>query len=103
MKLGTVRGGILLLVLTCGCGAGGDEVIPVAGKVLVNGKPAAGARIFFHPQGRSLNRRGNGASPTPMAVVSEDGAFVPTTYDPQDGLPEGEYAVTLIWPTIVID
>ena len=48
--------------------------------------------VVFHPVGgdeKDLTR--------PSGLVAEDGTFQLTTYDPNDGDPEGEYMVTLLW------
>lgn len=100
----TKRALLILALAALGCAKPGDPVIPVTGKLLVQGKPAAGATVFFHPQGRTIGQKGDGPSPTaPIAVVGDDGAFAPTTYFAGDGLPEGEFAITVRWPTVVID
>ncbi len=65
-------------------------VYPVTGKVLVNGRPAAGAAIVLHPQDPSLSAR-------PRAIVKSDGSLVMTTYEPGDGAPAGEYKATVEW------
>ncbi len=49
--------------------------------------------IIFHPIPAS-------SSPTaikPIGEVRQDGSFSLTTYKTDDGAPEGEYAVTVIW------
>jgi hypothetical protein len=80
---------VLLLGVSC---AGGKRVYPVTGKVLYEGKPAAGAVVHFHPQDKS-------ASPprVPMAEVGADGTFRLTTFAKGDGAPPGRYAVTVFW------
>lgn len=68
------------------------EVQPVTGRVLANGKPAAGAVLQFVPA--------NSTDPNairPRAVAGDDGAFVFQTYDPGDGIPPGEYLVSVKW------
>jgi hypothetical protein len=70
-------------------------VFPVRGSVFVEGKPAVGAVVMFHPlplgsgSTRSLTSRG---------TVGPDGNFRLTTYNTDDGAPEGEYAVAVYWP-----
>ncbi len=61
---------------------------PVSGKVLVNGVPAARARVFLVPLDSSPLR--------PSAEVRVDGSF---QMSGQDGAAAGEYAVTIVWPT----
>jgi hypothetical protein len=87
----------LLLVLTVsGCSNGertppnAKPVVPVSGLVHINGKPApAGVQIRFHavqqdPQNATLS----------MATTNADGQFKAFTYQPDDGVPPGEYQVT---------
>lgn len=89
-----------ILALAPGC-EGPDEagpaVYPVFGKVLVDGKPAAKARISFHAS------RSAGGSSAPYAVSGDDGTFRPTTLFAEDGAPAGEYSLSVIWPTITVD
>ena len=93
----TLRASATLLVFglaaLVGCG-GGDGVArlpvhPVEGAVTRNGKPLANALVALHPKGgdpRAITARGQ---------TDAEGKFVVTTYDQNDGAPEGEYAVTV--------
>jgi hypothetical protein len=78
---------------SCSNGDGRKPTYSVAGKVLVNGKPAEHASVVFHPVGES------GADVVkPRGKVKADGSFVLTTYDSNDGAPAGEYQVTVeLW------
>jgi hypothetical protein len=91
---------LTLLVATAAMGCSDSsrvKVIPVVGKLLVNGQPAAQAIVLFHPlPAREETSR-------PLAIVQGDGTFRPTTYVAQDGVPPGEYALTVVWPTKRID
>ena len=60
-------------------------------EVLVNGQPATGAVVCFHPTG------GEPLPLVPTGEVQDDGSFVLSTYKPGDGVPEGEYVVTVVW------
>ncbi len=82
------------LLLCCGCSDDRVKVTSVQGTLLVGGKPAQGATVFFHPKSPLETNTG-----LPMGVVREDGSFAATTYVPGDGLPAGEYALTVTWPT----
>jgi hypothetical protein len=68
-------------------------VFPVNGSAFVGGKPAAGAVIVLHPLplGGKTDIRSRGK-------VDENGKFVLTTYNTNDGVPEGVYSVTVFWP-----
>jgi hypothetical protein len=68
-------------------------VYPVHGQVFDNkDKPAAGAMVVFHPVGGAPDDIDK-----PRAFVADDGSFALTTYEKDDGAPEGEYVVTIEW------
>lgn len=78
----------------CLAGCGGQDraaTYPVSGSLFVDGRPAAGARLIFHPAQ---------ATPAviPTARVKDDGSYQATSYDSFDGAPPGEYRVTVTWP-----
>lgn len=85
----------LALAGAVGCGgpkaADGSALVPTRGQVVSGGKPAAGAVLVFHPV------RGAGATLPPRAKAGPDGRFAVASADGGDGLPEGEYAVTVEW------
>ena len=85
----------LFVALAAGCGRGDGKrpVFPVTGKVLVDGKPAADARLVFYPTDAS-----DPAAPKPTAVADEQGNLVVTTYATGDGAPAGQYKVGIEWP-----
>jgi hypothetical protein len=64
---------------------------PVRGRVFIEGAPAAGAVVVLHGTNPKTKRelRADG-------VAEADGTFVLTTYKAYDGVPEGEYAVTVV-------
>ncbi len=80
--------GMLLLNVAC---SGRKTVYPVSGKVMFDGKPAAGAVVHFHPSDKL------GQPILPVGQVGADGSFRLTTYRQEDGAPAGEYAVTIFW------
>jgi hypothetical protein len=87
---------LVAFVLLAGC-SGKPRFNPVEGKVLWRGKPAAGARVIFHPVSATPNQL------QPSAKIEEDGSFHLKTYVPggrgdlADGAPSGEYRVTIDW------
>jgi hypothetical protein len=84
----------LVLVAVLGCSSRPD-VVPVQGEAFdKDKKPATGAIIIFHPNGIK-----GVADIRPSATVDENGTFQPTTYSANDGLPEGDYDVTVVWTT----
>jgi hypothetical protein len=80
---------IALVVITAGCDRG-LSLVKVQGKVTVDGKPANGAVILFHPQSQE-----NGS--VSSAVASDQGTFSPVT-NGEPGIPAGVYQVTVSWP-----
>jgi hypothetical protein len=80
--------------LLTGCGGSGrEETFPARGRVVLDGKPPVHALVVLHP----LDGNGRQDRPRPHGKVAEDGTFVLTTYEPGDGAPRGEYAVTVEW------
>src|SRR5262249_13776589 len=64
---------------------------PGRGRVLYQGKPVADAVVAFYyinPKDKKLTQRAD-------ALCDEDGTFVLSTYEPNDGIPVGEYAVSV--------
>ena len=95
---------ILLSLLLAGSGCkeemkGGPrvEVVPVTGKLLVDGKPLEGICISFT---RTSDRGVNFAVPNPEGVTDKDGVISATTYLIADGCPPGDYALTFQWATL---
>ncbi len=85
-------GVVSVLLASCG-GSGRPPVYPVSGSLKVKGAPATGAFVVFHPRGEQDRR-----ALKPHGRVGLDGTFRLTTFDTNDGAPEGEYAVTVVWP-----
>jgi hypothetical protein len=74
-----------------GCSSNQETgLYPVHGEVFLDGAPADGAWVHFHPV--------NQDDGTPaFAQVQSDGSYQLTTNETHDGAEEGEYIVTLIW------
>ena len=81
------------LYSTGGTPADPRPVFPVRGQVFVNGRPAAGAVVVFHPEHEPADPKG----PRPRASVRADGSFVLGTHAAADGAPAGNYVVTVAW------
>jgi hypothetical protein len=90
-------------LLSGGCrGKGRRPVVPIQGELVykAGGKesPARGAVLTFYLQ--------NDPEPLPLhpsTRVGEDGGFQVSTYDRNDGLPEGEYVVTVRWRKWIVE
>lgn len=89
------RAGVFAVVMGwMGCSSGEVPAVPVfptTGRVVFEGRPAAGAFLTFHPKSD-----GGRTSPS-TATAGTDGAFSLTTETKDDGAPAGEYAVTVTW------
>jgi len=86
----------LLVAVPMLCSCAKDQrppLYPVQGKVFCQGKPAAGAMLFFHPGEGGANPAGM----LPHGVVEADGSFRVGTYEEQDGAQAGQYRVTVRW------
>ena len=96
-----LNSGLLVLALAlCAVGCGPADpslkpVYPVQGSLFVKGQPAEGAVVMFHPLPL---KAGTPTALTSRGTVSNDGSFRLTTYNTDDGAPEGEYALTVYWP-----
>jgi hypothetical protein len=85
---------IALASLT-GCGSADSSRVPVhpaSGAIQFRGKPVSGAFVSLHPKGGN-----NTGAPSPRATVGPDGTFALSTYEGQDGAPEGDYVLTVQW------
>lgn len=77
-----------------GCGSGDTSrvpVHPVLGAIQFRGQPIVGAFVALHPKNATAE------VPSPRATVGSDGSFTLSTYDGNDGAPEGEYVLTVQW------
>jgi hypothetical protein len=72
------------------CSNKGLPLYPVHGRVLLDGKPMAGAMVILHPAG-DVGLDGL----KPRALADAEGWFKIYTYVIGDGAPAGNYAVTI--------
>ncbi len=63
-------------------------LVPVEGRVTMNGRPLAGARVIFHPEGRSFR--------SPEAVTDDEGRYRLRFCDGYAGAPPGKYRVEVV-------
>lgn len=81
----------ITLVLAGGCSRARrpelPQTFPVSGKVLLDGKPLAGATVMFNPEGGS----GHGS----IALTDAQGVYKLMTFVPGDGVVPGNYKVAI--------
>src|SRR5262249_26577163 len=87
----------MVIAFCCSSCQDGKRLYPVRGHVFVNGKPADGLRIVFHPQDDSDSN-----ALRPSATVLPDGSFTLRSYLVKErvlkeGAPAGQYQVTCVW------
>ncbi|MBP3956808.1 hypothetical protein J8F10_16160 [Gemmata sp. G18] len=68
---------------------------PVTGRVIYDGKPAAGVSVILLPSDAPMVPR---IPHNPNGVTKDDGTFTITTFSEGDGAAEGGYQVLLTWP-----
>jgi hypothetical protein len=87
-----------LAPLLAGCQQGKEDAVPVypvSGRVLYDGKPAAGVKVFLLPTSAPTRPQ---VPAHPHGTTGADGRFTLTTYAEGDGAAAGGYQVALIWP-----
>lgn len=81
---------LVLAVPACG-GDGNLKTYKASGQVLLDGKPVPGVTVVLHPVDKSRFKRDE----RPFGKTDEAGNFALTTYESQDGAPDGEYQVAV--------
>uniref|UniRef100_A0A7C2JY55 Carboxypeptidase regulatory-like domain-containing protein n=1 Tax=Schlesneria paludicola TaxID=360056 RepID=A0A7C2JY55_9PLAN len=83
---------MVLLASVAGCGGGSTlevaDLVPVSGKITLDGKPLPSAQVFLLPKGTT---RGQGA----FASTDESGGFAMKCNNGEDGCPKGEYSIQI--------
>ncbi len=82
---------LLGLLACCSCSKNDKPLFPANGSVSFKGLPAAKAMVVFHSVGDPDPK-----AVKPRAIVAKDGSFQVYTYTAGDGLPAGEYIVTVV-------
>jgi hypothetical protein len=72
-----------------GCGGPAERLVPVSGKVTVNGRPLPGGKVVFHPDAG----KGNTSRQVPRGTLDAQGVYRLSTGD-RAGAPLGWYKVT---------
>ena len=85
---------ISLLIAAALVGCGGSRTSPVTGTVLLDGKPLVGAMVQFVPQGTGRDATGE---------TDKSGNFTMSTFQPKDGVVQGEYKVMIAPPAATAD
>ena len=92
----------LALLVSAGCGRRATEyrfeVHPVSGTVQYGGKPLPGAIVRFHPKDPAAVTVPADQEGPPVLLTTEtnpDGTFTMSTYEADDGIPAGDYTVTV--------
>ncbi len=87
-----------LVVIVSGCGGSQDwhaKTFPVSGSITINGQPPENLILLFNSLSGPIDTRES----VPYAIVDGEGNFSGATYEDNDGLPAGEFAITIRWPT----
>ncbi len=85
---------VFCLLLICGCSGSGYEVVPVSGRVTLDGKPVAEARIFFQPTAAGTKRVNIG--PGSSGQTDTEGCFVlKTATTGHNGAVPGKHVVRI--------
>jgi hypothetical protein len=85
---------LVLLSTAIGCGSSNPNLVPVSGKITLNGGPlpAEGqGNVTFVP----VQAGGN----TATGMIDSSGNYRMSTYETGDGVAPGEYKVTILWAT----
>lgn len=83
----------LATLAAIGCQQSPYELAPVRGKVTIDGQPVFNAKVMFAPVEAGGNP--NPGKPA-FGILRNDGSFVLTTYETDDGAVVGEHWVTII-------
>jgi len=86
---------VISFALSTGCGveAWKAKTYPVSGSIQINGVVPENAYVYLRP----LNQPVDIAESMPFAIVQPDGTFEFMTYDADDGVPPGQYALCIMW------
>jgi hypothetical protein len=84
---------IVVLTMTIGCSRSPYDLAPVNGRVTIDGKPLSQAKVMFAPV--EIGDNPNPGKPA-FGLLRDDGSFVLTTYDQDDGAVVGEHWVSIV-------
>ncbi len=89
--------GLIIAMCLSLASCGGEQRLPVypaKGAISFNGKPLPNATVIFHAEFPLEDPDGKPA-PVPGGYSNSEGLFTVSTYGAGDGLPEGEYRITV--------
>jgi len=81
------------MIALTGCGDRAGKLLPVQGKVDVDGRPLTAGEVRYLPEGRK-----DGTRLEPVGMIGSDGSYTMKT-NGKDGVPAGKYKVTVIPPS----
>lgn len=81
---------LLLSLLLLGCGQPKPNMVPVTGKVTKAGQPVTAGSIYLHAASADAYQKD-----TPSSMLQLDGSFTIKTFPFGEGVPPGDYKVTL--------
>lgn len=81
---------LLLSLLLVGCGQPKPNMVPVTGKVTQAGQPVTAGSIYLHAASADAYQKD-----TPSSMLQLDGSFTIKTFPFGEGVPPGDYKVTL--------
>jgi hypothetical protein len=81
---------LLVLFLFTGCGPAPAKLVPVSGKITIQGAPLPWGTITLYPD----TTKGNSSTLQPFGTVAPDGSYSLNT-DGKPGAPLGAYVVTI--------
>lgn len=90
---------LLMLVVISGCGKSKpawERVHAASGTLKFAGQPIEGAMLVFYPKDSSVPE-----SVRPIGRTDASGNFDIGTYNVDDGIPEGDFDVTVTWNPLV--
>ncbi len=90
MKILKIIPSISFILFLSACGQDKPKLVKVTGKLSLNGKPLTAGSIYFHPAQTNSFTKDN-----PSSILQEDGSFNMKTFPYGDGIPCGEYKITL--------
>lgn len=82
---------LIVPLLIGGCSGEQPALVPVTGKVVMQGKGVTAGAIYFHPDAANTFQ-----NDSPSSQLQLDGSFTIKTFPFGEGVPPGRYKVTLV-------